>query len=287
MLVSTAPEDGEVVAALDGSVALTFAPNTTMDEASLRTAFRYVTPAGHAVADARCFFEKCTITTAAPFSERQTVTWELSEAAVDTSGVAMAEAANGSFRVGRRALTKLQADPALDGSVTENGAVDASSAKLSVGRSAGAAVRSLLSFDLSGLPANMLGLSNATLQLDHAPVGGAPADLGFLLVYSVDYGATLDAAAFSAPINTYKSCNLLLQCSSVAFDAGLSPSSGNLWTAPVSELVQRDLTEKAPRSQMRIAFKEDTTKTSSGTETFSSANAATNRPTLEIEYWEP
>jgi hypothetical protein len=38
---------------------------------------------------------------------------------------------------------------------------------------------------------------------------------------------------------------------------------------------------------MRIAFKEDTTKTSTGTETFTSANAAANRPALEIEYWQP
>jgi hypothetical protein len=106
-------------------------------------------------------------------------------------------------------------------------------------------------------------------------------------VYSVNYGATLDASAFDTPINTYKTCNLLLQCTMEAFDAGLSQSAGNLWTAPVGDLVRRDLGEQAARSQMRIAFEEDTTKTSTGTETFTSANAAANRPTLKVEYWEP
>jgi hypothetical protein len=286
-LVSTAPTDGEVVGGLDGSIALTFAANTSMDEASLKTAFRYLSPAGHAVADANCFFEKCTITTSVPFAERQTVEWELSTDAVDSSGVGIAETIAGSFKTGRLAVLKLPADPALDGSVTDAGMVDKSGTKLNVGRSGGAAVRSLLSFDLATLPANMVAFSKATLQLNHEPVGGAPADLGFLLVYSVDYGTSLAASAFDTPIHTYKTCNLLLECTMQAFDAGLSPSAGNLWTAPVGDLVQRDLGEKAARSQMRIAFKEDTTKTSTGTETFTSANAATNRPTLEVEYWEP
>ena len=286
-LVSTAPADGEVVAGLDGSITLTFAPNTSMDEASLRTAFRYVSPAGHPVGNVSCFFEKCSIATGVPFTERQTVKWELSTDAVDTNGVAIAETAAGSFKTGHRAVVTLPADPALDGSVTEAGTVDKSGTKLSVGRSAGGAVRSLLSFDLTDLPANMLAFSQATLQLNHEPVGGAPADLGFLLVYSVEYGAALDASAFDTPIHTYKTCNLLFECTMEAFDAGLSPSAGNLWTAPVSDLVQRDLGEKAARSQMRIAFKEDTTQTSSGVETFTSANAAANRPTLEVEYWEP
>jgi hypothetical protein len=72
-----------------------------------------------------------------------------------------------------------------------------------------------------------------------------------------------------------------------AFDTGLAQSAGNLWTAPVSDLVQRDLGEKAAHSQMRVAFTEDTLETSTGTETFTSANAAANRPILEVEYWEP
>lgn len=57
------------------------------------------------------------------------------------------------------------------------------------------------------------------------------------------------------------------------------------WLAPVSTLVQRDIDEESTRSQMRIAFKNDTTAT--GTAAFSFANAAANRPSLEIEYWEP
>jgi hypothetical protein len=272
---------------LDGTVVLNFAPNTSMDEASLRAAFSYVSPVGHPVADAKCFFEKCTITTGVPFAERQAVKWELSTEAMDTSGVAIEADIAATFKIGRRSVLALQAEPALDGSVTEANGVDKSGLELSVGRNASGAVRSLLSFDLAALPSNMLALSKATLKLNHEPVGGAPADLGFLLVYSVSYGATLDASAFDAPINTYKSCNLLWQCTSEAFDAGLSASAGNLWTAPVSQLVQRDLDEKAARSQMRIAFKEDTTKTSTGVETFTSANAAANRPALEIEYWEP
>jgi Big-like domain-containing protein len=286
-LVSTAPADEEIVAGVDGSVALTFAPGTRMDETSLRAAFRYLSPAGHAVANASCFFEKCTITTDTPFAERQTVKWELSTDAVDDSGVAIADTATGSFKTGRRALLALPADPALDGSVTEAGSVDKSGTKLSVGRSADGAVRSLLSFDLAALPASMLAFSQATLKMNHEPVGGAPADLGYLLVYSVDYGTALDASAFDTPVHTYDSCNLLFQCSMVAFDAGLSPSAGNLWTAPVGQLVQRDLDAKAARSQMRLAFKTDAAQSSSGTETFTSANAAANRPVLEVEYWEP
>jgi hypothetical protein len=287
MLVSTAPADGEVVAGLDGSIALTFAPNTSMDEASLRTAFRYVSPAGHPVANASCFFEKCTITTSVPFAERQAVKWELSTDAVDSSGVAIAETIAGSFKTGHRAVVTLQADPALDGCVTEGGTVDKSGTKLSVGRSAGGAVRSLLSFDLADVPANMLAFSKAILQLNHEPIGGAPADLGYLLVYSVDYGTALDASAFDTPIHTYKTCNLLFECTMAAYDAGFSPGAGNLWIAPVSDLVRRDLDEKAALSQMRVAFNADTTQTSNGTETFTSANAAANRPTLEVEYWEP
>jgi len=287
MLVSTAPADGQVVGGLDGSISLTFAPNTSMDEASLETAFHYLSPTGHPVAHASCFFEKCTITTSAPFAERQTVKWELSTDAVDRGGVALSETVAGSFKTGRLAVLELPADPSLDGSVTEAGMVDASGTKLNVGRSGGAAVRSLLSFDLAALPGNLLALSKATLQLNHEAVGGAPADLGSLLVYSVDYGAALDAGAFDTPAHTYQTCNLLFECSLQTFDAALSQSAGNLWTASVSDLVQRDLGEKAAGSQMRVAFREDTLKTSTGTETFTSANAAANRPLLQIEYWEP
>ena len=286
-LVSTVPADGEVVAGVDGRVVLEFAPNNSMDAASLKTAFRYVSPAGHPVMDANCFFEKCTITTSKPFSEREKIAWELSTEATDSTGIAIGETASGTFSTGHLTTITLDADPALDGSVTEAGTVDASGQKLSVGRNAGKAIRSLLSFDLAKLPSNLLAFSTATLSLNHELTSGTTSGLGFLLVYSVDYGTSLTASAFDAPINTYESCNLLWQCSPLAFDAGLSASAGQQWTSPVSDLVQRDLGEKVARSQMRIAFKSDTTATSNASETFTSANAAANRPSLQIEYWEP
>ena len=287
LLVSTAPADGEVVGGLDGSISLTFAPNTSMDEASLMAAFRYLSPAGHPVMSASCFFETCTIATSKPFPERQKVTWELSTDAVDSSGVAIGESATGSFTTGHLATITLQADAALDGSVTDAGTVDASGKKLNVGRSADAAARSLLSFDLSSLPPNMLAFSKATLQLNHEATIGAPAGLGLLFVYSVDYGTSLTASAFNAPFHTYQSCNQLLQCTMEAFDAGLAQTNGDLWTSPVSYLLQRNLGDQATRSQMRIAFSDDAIQTSSATEVFTSANATANRPTLEVEYWEP
>jgi hypothetical protein len=48
----------------------------------------------------------------------------------------------------------------------------------------------------------MLAFSQANLKMNHEPVGGAPADLGYLLVYSVDYGTVLDASAFDTPVHT-------------------------------------------------------------------------------------
>lgn len=287
-LVSTSPEDGRVVADLSGSVVLVFEANTSMDEASLETAFRYVTPAGHPIMEASCFFERCTLTTSEPFDERQVVTWQLSADAVDTSGVALGEAASGTFTTGHRASVVLSAIPALDGTVTEAGAVDASGAELTVGRSGGAATRGLLSFDLAQLPGSLLAFSKATLTLNHVGTNGSTSGFGFLLVSSVDYGSSLTATAFDAPPHGYETCNLLWQCTNETFDAGFSASGGSLWTAPVSRLVQRDIDEKAARSQMRLAFKSDTMAGSNGSEVFSSANAAAaSRPSLQIEYWEP
>lgn len=141
---------------------------------------------------------------------------------------------------------------------------------------------------MSQLPANLLAFSRATLTLHHQGTTGSTAALDFLLVTSLGYGSALTASAFDAPIHTYETCNLIWQCENEAYDAGLSASAGAVWTAPVSALVQRDLHENAPRSQMRIAFESDTVATTNGTEIFSSANAAAaSRPSLEIEYWEP
>jgi hypothetical protein len=286
-LVTTEPSDGDVVPSLDGTVVLVFAPNTSMDEASLKAAFRYVGPTGHDVARVSCFFERCTVTTDEPFAERQKVSWELSADAADSSGIALGEAATGTFSTGHRGNAVLQADPALDGTVSEAGAVDSKAVTITVGRSAGSVTRSLLSFDLASLPKNFLALSRATLEINRQATSGTPGSLGLLLVYSVAYGSPLTANAFDAPVATYETCNLLAQCTNEAFDAGLSASAGTLWTAPVTDLVNHDLSEKAGRSQMRIEFKGDTTATSDGSHTFTSANAAGNRPQLQIEYWEP
>lgn len=287
VLVSTLPADGDVVGGVEGTFELTFAPGTSMDQSALESAFRYLSPAGHPVLGASCFFEKCTITTSQPFSEQQQVSWELTTDAVDNAGVALGANVSGSFSVGRRLVTALPAAADLDGDVTEGGVVDAAGSKLSVGRNANEAVRTLLSFDLAQLPPDMLALSKATLQLNHEASTGAPNGLGSLLVYSVEYGASLQSSAFDVPVYAYDTCNLLLQCTKEALDAGLALSSGNLWTSPVTRLVQHDLDAQAARSQMRISFTKDTTVTSAGAQVFTSANAAANRPTLSVEYWAP
>jgi hypothetical protein len=285
-LASTFPVDGGVVGSVEGTFELTFAQGTSMDQAALASAFRYLSPLGHPILGASCFFEKCTITTNEPFAEKQDVSWELSEDAVDNAGVALGEAVHGSFKIGQRVLVTLPAEPELDGSVTASGTVDASGPKLSVGRTASGAVRSLLSFDLMQLPPEMLALSRATLQLNHEATSGAPASLGSLLVYSVEYGASLTAKAFDTPYYSYQTCNLLLQCTSEALDAGLSPSSGNLWTSPVTNLVAHDLDAQSTSSQLRLEFTKDSTS-GTGVEVFTSAEAASQQPTLEVEYWAP
>lgn len=102
--------------------------------------------------------------------------------------------------------------------------------------------RQFYSFDLSAIPPGSA-IVSATLHVFQAAVGGEPyTDLGNVIVDHVDYGTTLDFAAYNAAPLT-GNVGTLMNDATLAYR-----------TLAVTARVQADLTAGRARSQYRLRF---------------------------------
>ena len=109
-------------------------------------------------------------------------------------------------------------------------------------------VRGFMSFDLSGIPATAQ-VQSIQLRFYQVSVTGTPyAKLGNLLLQHVDYGSTLNDAAFDTP---------------VLHSAILGPHTGagewyNITSTTIGDWIESDLAAGRTRTQLRLQFSTET-----------------------------
>ena len=139
-------------------------------------------------------------------------------------------------------------------------------------------IRGFMSFDLTGIPASA-NVQSIQLRFYQTNVTGTPyAKLGNLLIQHVDYGSTLDNAAYDTP---------------VLHSAILSPHTGSgewytITANTISDWIEADLAAGRSRTQFRLQFStetdgdglQDTASFESGENYFGTGNV----PQLTITY---
>lgn len=141
---------------------------------------------------------------------------------------------------------------------------------------AGLGYRQFYSFDLAPVPAGSV-VTSATLQLYQAAVGGTPyAALGNVIVDHVDYGATLNAAAYSV--------------TAIASNVGVLSSDMTIAskTLVVTARVQADVAAARTRAQFRVRFSNFDSNNDAGSDyaQFTDAEFFSNVPVLIVKYRE-
>jgi len=134
--------------------------------------------------------------------------------------------------------------------------------------------RQLYSFDLTPVPAGSV-VTSATLQLYQAAVGGTPyVDLGNVIVDHVDYGAALNAAAYSV---TALASNVGVLSSDVTIGSK---------TLVVTARVQADVAAARTRAQFRVRFSNFDSNNDAGSDyaQFTDAEFFSNVPVLVVKY---
>lgn len=139
-------------------------------------------------------------------------------------------------------------------------------------------IRGFISFDLTGIPASA-NVKSIQLRFYQVNVTGTPyAKLGNLLLQHVDYGSTLDNAAYNTP---------------VLHSAILSPHTGSgewytITAGTIGDWIEADLAAGRTRTQLRLQFSsetdgdglQDTASFESGENYFGTGNV----PELTITY---
>ena len=159
----------------------------------------------------------------------------------------------------------LTSQAALDGFQANNGggnnAVDI---RVGNGLSPELVIRGFMSFDLTGIPATAV-VQSIQLRFYQVSVTGTPyAKLGNLRLQHVDYGSTLDNAAFDTP---------------VLHSAILAPHTGSgVWydytSGTLGDWIEADLAAGRTRTQLRLQFSTETD--GDGVEDFASFESGEN-----------
>lgn len=197
-LVSSNPAAGANGVILSTNISLTF--SEPMDKASAQVAFSVtlppnVTGAFSWSADGKTM----TFNPANNFLHGQIATWRITTGAKDLAGNALANQISRGFELRKLGTVVLDSVAALDGYATNASSVVASSGNLLVGDSnTNLGYRSFLSFDLSTIPANAIGLTRADLFVFLSGWQGNPRSTlgGQVKLERVDFGAALEAADY-------------------------------------------------------------------------------------------
>lgn len=211
-------------------------------------------------------------------------TFSIGSSATDLAGNKLTTVAS-SFTTLRQITAQFYSVAALDGNVRSDGVLlsgSCGSTLICVGDSGlvdNSTYRGFISFDLSSLPEALTQVVAAELRVEQAGLFGTPyTDLGSLRLDHVNYGASLSAADFDAPV--LASLGILSTTTALEFK-----------TKSVTASVQDDWSNRAARghrSQYRLRFFSLTDGDGAGDyATFTPGEAASSKPRLEVTYLIP
>lgn len=178
---------------------------------------------------------------------------------------------------GEDMTVNLQSTGALDGWVRSDGNLATTGLPITGdidGVAAGLGYRQFFSFDLSSLPAGST-VTAATLRVYQLSTTGTPyVDLGNVIVDHVDYGASLEPAAYAAAA-------LTSNVGTISSDEILAFKS-----LAVTNQVQADLTAARVRAQFRLRFSNADSNNDGNSDfaEFTTAEAPSNQPVLVVTY---
>jgi methionine-rich copper-binding protein CopC len=255
MVVDTTPDSDEIGVKRDGSITLFF--SEAMDTTATGNAITVQGSSWNDGFDLGWGSDKKGVTliphSEFPYGENIVVT--VGTGAKDEAGNALAQAYVFEFRVIRRTTTTLTPVASLSGQAVAGGYLVADNGF--AGEITNDSIRTMLTFDLSGLPADLTSITSAFLYLRETSVTGNPyGELGDLQAHHVNYGASLDANDFNTSTLTICNQNLCIpDPHSVVMTLNLAGRS-----ATDTDKVQSDWnkrSERGNRSQYLIRFAQD------------------------------
>jgi methionine-rich copper-binding protein CopC len=188
-----------------------------------------------------------------PYGENIVVT--VGTGAKDEAGNALAQAYVFEFRVIRRTTTTLYPVQALSGQAVPGGYLVSDNGF--AGEITNDSIRTMLTFDLSGLPSDLTSITSAFLYLREVSVTGNPyGELGGLEAHHVNYGASLDGNDFDTSTLTICNQNLCIpDPHSVVMTLNLGGRSATDTAKVQSDWNKRG--ERGNRSQYLVKFAQD------------------------------
>ncbi|MHB8878115.1 MAG: Ig-like domain-containing domain, partial [Myxococcaceae bacterium] len=288
-VVSTKPANGDTGVERNSDIVVIF--SEAMDQASAQAAFAI---GGWATTGAFTWDAAGTTFTYRPaqsFSNGAMVSFTVGIGAKDLAGNAMAMAVSRSFKAAVRGSMTLYSAAMQDGYVTSVGTVNSIGSQMFAGDDlVNSTWRAFASFNLAGLPTNVLRIQSATLFVYQANAAGTPYSLGALTASSVSYGPLLSAAVYSTPVLQTLQCKGLPPLCGLADEEQVLSTSfgaGNV-SAVVSLKVSDDWANRASRgglSQFRIGFPTGTNGNNLNDRLVMAAGEnLTNRPRLTVVY---
>lgn len=282
-VLSASPGQASIGNARSSFVEIIF--SEPMNKASVQAAFAITAPAGFN-GGSFSWNEAGTVMTFTPpsqFAYGTDVSWQLSVAAKDVAGNALAETVTRGFRVIRQGTLTVSFDPSTSGSVGAPSYFRQSDTYISayLGDTYGNdTYRLFLGFKLSGLPEETTKISQATLKWWVTTVVGDPlGKFGQLLLEPVNVGERLD----TAPVESPPSPDLIAdyQASPLAAGVRVLPADiGSPGSFDVTDSVARDWSARASRNrrtQYRLRF---TQNSDSDSKTDALVSDAETHPTL-------
>ncbi len=297
---STSPTSGQQGAERRPNIVVTF--SEPVDKASAQAAFSITSPSGFnsGVYSWDAAGTMMTYRPDATFNHAQNVSWRVSTAAKDLAGNAMTADVTRSFRVRRQTTVKLFSVATLDGNISNTGTVQTSGLfDGTVGDlNDNTYRRGFLSFNLSSLPADLIAINTATLNVYQAIVAGNPyGKMGNLMAESVNYGSSLVAGDFETAVLKTTQCTYTfpqgITCSLKDERRTLSTNANLEFKSTTATLkVRDDWTNRAARgnrSQYRLKTTQNVSPDGVGDLIiFGTGDASEDfRPYLQITYEHP
>jgi hypothetical protein len=255
MIVDTTPDSDEIGVKRDGTITLFF--SEAMDTTATGNTITVQGSSWNDGFDLGWGSDKKGVTliphSAFPYGENIIVT--IGTGAKDEAGNALAQAYVFEFRVIRRTVTTLYPVQALSGQAVPGGYLVSNNGF--AGELTNDSTRTMLTFDLSGLPADLTSITSAFFYLRQESVTGNPyGELGNLEAHHVNYGPSLDANDFNTQTITICAFTVCIPNShSVVMTLSLAGRS-----ATDTAKVQDDWNKRSQRgnrSQYLIRFAQD------------------------------
>jgi len=290
-VVSVTPSSGATGVSKDANVVITF--SEPMDQASAQAAFQS--------ADLGTFtfswnVEGTTMTVNPNVdltynSSGKSYGFKVTTTAKDKANNALPSETSSSFKTFKQLSSTIISTAALDGNMSSgNGGSTSGDTAVTGDGMSNLAYRAFFSFDISSLPAGVQpgNVFSATLKVYQSKVQGTPytslktgvcpLNCEAALLDHVNYGSSLTGEDFETPV--------LHDLGNLSTSSSLETKTANVLVAVRDDLDKRDT--RGNRSQYRVRFPLGTNADDKfDWAEFNTAEAASNKPTLEISYLIP